>query len=666
MDVQDPTYLGTSCPNLTINTHNRIQKKLIKMTILNRRSMFLNILLLLIAALLISQIICLAEAEGFQIVSAPSELIQHSDVVAMCNVDDSEILKKYCIDIVAWGDHLPWPNAKEVYNRQKIFKNAGISGVRYHSIDIALMQEGKRYLAKSLGRWKLPDIKLLNEKDKHLVKEHSVLDINKNLTSVSWHKPPIACIHDVGYRKWMLNRIDWLMKTNPGALHFDEPLMGAACAIFSRNPGCFCDKCCEEFKLYLKSRPDVVWKTHGIDSLNEFNYRNFIKSKGVTPKKAPLWDEFVRFQILSAAKFIEELKKRAELKAATPFLFSTNAPPSSWEKLPFLHLMDYISAELSHNGKYLKVPDRPILNYKLGDGLMKPVFSTALGSDWAQIKKTSHTLLACSWIAQAYAYGHQFMMPIRAFAKDSFYYPTTDHYACMANWIKEVKCLLDDYESLSNTAVVVSLDSFKKEKNKQNIIKLCSQLSYCKIPFHIIIKGNVFFEKQISEKDFEGCSQIIVALPKFFSEDELLLIKKFSGKNTVWMADATAINNRTPLKFINTPIETPGINDVFVIPRKKITNNNGSSFVLHLLNREYDAEEYNMEPKGPFKIIIDSRLLSGSNISKAVLHQPILSEELLDIILDIPEELSVKQSSNEIEIIIPSLELWGIIELQPS
>ena len=636
------------------------------MTILNRRSMFLNILLLHMLALLISQIICLAKAEGFQIVSAPSELMQHSDVVVMCNVNDSEILKKYCIDIVAWGNHLPWPNAMGVYKRQNIFKKAGISGVRYHSIDIALMQEGRRYLAKSLGRWKLPDIKLLNEKDKHLIKEHSVLDINRNLTSVSWHKPPIACIHDVGYRKWLLNRINWLMKTNPGALHFDEPLMGAACAIWSGSPGCFCDKCCENFKEYLKTRPDAVWKKYGIESLNEFNYQNFIKSKGVTPKKAPLWDEFVRFHILSAAKFVEELKKRAELKAAMPFLFSTNAPPSSWERLPFLHLMDYISAELAHNGKYLKVPDRPILVYKLGDTLMKPVFSTALGSDWAQIKKTSHIILACSWIAQAYAYGHQFMMPIRAFAKDSFYYPATDHYACMAKWIKEVKYLLDDYESLSNTAVVVSLDSFKKEKDKQNIIKLCSQLSNCGIPFHIVIKGNAFFEKQISEKDFEGCPQIIVALPEYFSEDELLLIKKFSDKGTVWMADAMAINNRTPLKFINTSIETTGVKDVFVIPRKKITKNNGSSFAFHLLNRDYNADKHNMEPKGPFKIIIDSRLLTDSKISKAILHQPILSEKLPDIRLDVSKELSVKQISKKIEIAIPLLELWGIIELHTS
>ena len=631
--------------------------------------MFLNILLLLMVALLISQIICLAKAEGFQIVSAPNELIQHSDVVVMCNVDDSEILKKYCIDIVAWGNHLPWPNAMGVYKRQNIFKKAGISGVRYHSIDIALMQEGKRYLAKSLGRWKLPDIKLLNEKDKHLIKEHSVLDINRNLTSVSWHKPPIACIHDVGYRKWLLNRINWLMKTNPTALHFDEPLMGAACAIWSGSPGCFCDKCCEKFKEYLKTRSDAVWKKYGIESLNEFNYQNFIKSKGVTPKKAPLWDEFVRFQILSAAKFVEELKKRAELKAATPFLFSTNAPPSSWEKLPFLHLMDYISAEFAHYAKYFKVPDRPILAYKLGDALMKPVFSTALGSDWAQIKKTSHIILACSWIAQAYAYGHQFMMPIRAFAKDSFYYPTTDHYACMAKWIKEVKYLLDDYESLYNTAVVVSLDSFKKEKDKQNIIKLCSQLSYCGIPFHIVVKGNAFFEKHISEKDFEGCPQIIVTLPEYFSEDELLLINKFSDKGTVWMADAMAINNRIPLQFINTPIETTGVKDVFVIPRKKITDNNGSSFVLHLLNRDYDAEKYNMKPKGPFKIIIDSKVLSNSNITKAIFHQPILSKELPDITainLDVSEKLSTKQVSKKIEITIPLLELWGIIELHTS
>ena len=641
------------------------------MTILNRRSILINTLLILIASLLSSRFICIVKAESSHIITAPSELIRHSDVVAMCNVDNSETLKKYCIDIVAWGNHLPWPNVKGVYNRQNLFKKAKISGVRYHSIDISLIQEGKRYLAKSLGLWKLPDIELLNKKEKYLkeIKEHSVLDVNGKLTGLSWKKPPIACIHDEGYRKWITNRIDWLMKTNPSALHFDEPLMGAACAIFSRNPGCFCDKCCENFKLYLKTRPDAVWKINGIEALDEFNYRNFVKSKELNPKKTPLWDEFVRFQILSAAEFVEELKKRAELKANTPFLFSANASPSSWGRLPLIRFMDYISAELSHNGKYLKVPDRPILDYKLGDALMKPVFSTALGSDWAQIKKTSHILLACSWIAQAYAYGHQFMMPIRAFAKDSYYYPNTDHYACIANWIKEVKHLLDDYESLSNTAVVVSLDSFKKEKDKQNIIKLCSQLSYCKIPFHIVIKGNTFFKKNISENDFKGWPQIIVALPEYFSEDELLLIKNFSGENTVWMADATAINNRTPLKFINTPIETPGIKDVFVIPRKKIMNNNGSSFVLHLLNRDYNAEEYNMNPKGQFKVIIDSNLLSYPNISKAILHQPILSEELSDITdinLDVSEELTVKQRGNKIEIIIPLLKLWGIIELQTS
>ena len=620
--------------------------------------------MLLIVTFLIGQTPCFAEAKNFRLVCAHSELIQHSDVVAMCDVDNSDILRKYHIDIVAWGNHLPWPNAKGVQNRQNIIKNARTAGVRYHSVDIALIQEGKRYLAKSLGRWQLPDIKLLNERDKHLIEKHSVLDINRHLTCISWHKPPIACIHDVGYRKWLLNRIDWLMKTNPDMLHFDEPLMGAACAIFSHNPGCFCDNCCKNFRQYLKTRPDVVWKKYGIESLNTFNYRSFIKLKGVMPKKAPLWDEFVRFQILSAAKLVKALKKRAELKTAQPLLFSINAAPSSWEKLPFLHLMDFISAELAHNAKYLKVPDRPILDYKLGDALMKPVFSTALGSDWAQIKKTSHIILACSWIAQAYAYGHQFMMPIRAFAKNSFYYPNTDHYACLANWIKEVRYLLDGYKSLSNTAVVVSLNSFKKEKDKQNIIKLCSQLSHCEIPFHIVIKDSPFFKRNISEKDFKDCSQTVVALPNFFSEDDLLLIKSFSGKHTVWMTDAKTINNRTPLEFINTPIETIGVKNVFVIPREKITNNNVSSFVLHLLNRDYDTKKYNMKTKGPFKIIIDSRLLSGSKISRAIFHQPILSEKLPDIKLDVSKELYVKQVNKKIEITIPSLKLWGIIELQ--
>ena len=627
--------------------------------------MFLNKLSLLIVAFLISQIICLAKAECFRPVSASGELIQHSDVVAMFNVDDPEILKKYCIDIVAWGNHLPWPNAGEVYKRQNIIKKASTAGVRYHGVDMALMQEGKRYLAKSLGRWKLPDIESLNKEDIYLkkIKERSVLDVNGNLTSLTWMKPPIACIHDKGYRKWLINRIDWLMETNPTSLHFDEPLLGAIC-IMAKKPGCFCDKCCENFGRYLKTRPEAVWKMHGINSLKEFNYRDFVKSKGICPRKAPLWDEFVKFQILSAAEFVEELKKRADLKANTPFLFSANAPPYTWEKLPFLHLMDYISSEFAHYAKLCRVPDRPILAYKLGDCLHKPIFSTALGSDWSQIKKYPHALLVCSWIAQAYAYGHQFMMPIRACAFGSQYYPTTDHYACLANWIKKVKYLLDGYESISDTAVVLKLDSFKKERDKKNIIQLCSILAHKNILYHIVIQGNDFFEKELTIKDFEGCSQTIIALPVYFTDKELSLIKKFSGNGVVLMADEKAIKNGIPsLQHIDTPIKTKEAKSVFALPRIKTTKHNGSSLVFHLLNRDYDAEKFTMKPKGPFKLIVKNNLLFNHSVSKAVLHQPILSDKLKTEKLGVFQELAIKQMESKIEITVPFIDLWGIIEL---
>ena len=105
--------------------------------------------------------------------------------------------------------------------------------------------------------------------------------------------------------------------------------------------------------------------------------------------------------------------------------------------------------------------------------------------------------------------------------------------------------------------------------------------------------------------------------------------------------------------------------NVWVLPRA-IPGKPAAPTVLHLLNRAYDPARRDMAATGKFRILLDKRLFGGAVFKRARMYQPRLLQKLPqddEVVTSTP--LHLAQSAESIELTIPDVKLWGIVELLP-
>ena len=604
-----------------------------------------------------------------------SIIFTNSDIFMMYSGKGQDYNRKYNEDVIAWGGQLAPPYQKEIEKRKKIISSSYQKGIRYHAVDLPLLQEGGKFLlieggmspieANSFFYNKLRKnnkMALLQLKHLDISLKEIVVNIDGVPIGVPWLAKrffiPMPCIQNDSVRNWYKEQIVRLMSTGANVLHFDEPA-GSAYALKANKPGCFCNNCMLAFNKFLQKQPKELLDNAGIHDLSHFNYRDYIKKYNIKPKNAPLWKEFVDFHLSENYRLLAELQEYARSIANQSVTMSLNASPINWIELPFMQLQDVIVLEVPHLVNELSVKNNSSLIYKLGDAYHKPVISTAHGIDWYQIKKGKHAILACAWIAQAYALGHYFMIPDPAWVMDpeigsDSYYPEADYFLCLTTWIKSISKLLDGYKAIANVAVLVTTDAIKHDL--KNIYKLASNLASENIPYKIIVINNNSIKTEIIAASLKDCSSIIIASPDHTSRYIKKKIDKLTGNRPV-------INNKIAQKIssvIQRPIRVINAEDILILPRKRKEDN---SVVIHLLNQSYLSDLKKMDIKGPFQLIIKTSFLQSVNFKKAYLYQPVILNRYPEKYLGHREELQFSVNKNEIQITIPKLELWGIIEL---
>lgn len=610
-------------------------------------------------------------------VPSRGELIRHSDIVAMYSESDPEVLRRYRIDVVAWGNQLQ-ATEQAIADRRRLLERAHAAGVRFHAVDSALVQEGGRFVVAEGNResphaglfWELRrdhegTLRRLAEAGIDLTRE-TVLGIDGDWIGVPWLRNrfgriPMASVYSPAARQWFLEHMDAIAATGPTALHFDEPNMGSY-GLLNPDVGDFSDHAMRAFREWLGKRPAAVWQEAGIETLDGFDYREMVRAHGGPGRRVPLWREFVRFQLFTTVEQVRELRDRVRQGVGSPIPLSMNANAATWIKLPLLELQDFMTTEVSHEARTRQPPVDPLLIYKLGDAIGQPVATTAYGMDWYEMKTDEHPALVNSWLALGYGLGHHLMIPARAWVMDPVtgsdtYRPTHDHYVCMARFIKDVAHLLDGYEALSTVAVAVGCDAI--ERSRTNLRQLVFALADANIPFHMAIEGNDLLDRQIGAEHLAGATVIVQAVPALLSAAARNRIAAAAGERPVVDHFGGPLPGILPR-----PIQVEGAEGVWVLPRA-IPGNAEAPVAVHLLNRDYAPEARRMVRKGPFTLRLDERLFSGREFAAASLHQPILTAELpADGVTRETVELPVVRRDGQVEIRIPSLDTWGVIELR--
>ncbi len=468
------------------------------------------------------------------------------------------------------------------------------------------------------------------------------------------------CTNSPLYRKYLESRIERTMKAPLDGLHIDD-YRGTSGAVTWLS-ACFCRYCMEGFRQYLAdSVPKEKLAALGIQDLSTFDYRRFLLDRGVKPEEynrkrsgLPLAAEFLDFHVKANNRYVAEYRKRAEQLRGKPLALCVNSGVTDPHGLVIAPQLTYFCCEVGHNAASRKVPLHPIYAYKLGDGVNRPVASTASGQDWAYVKEHHLPGLVRTWIALSYAFGHHFMAPHRQWCytqeKGTHWYDgPTDEYAWIYQFVRRNARLFDDYRAVAPVGVLY--DNAARRKGMGNIEPICAALAERNVPFTIVVAGDDWLDYRLDANRLAAFRAVVVATdfaksPMDSEQKKLVEQVKASGRLVVWPDD------KALARLVPSLVQVEGANEIMAVPRVH-ARATAAPAVVHLLNRHHDGQKDAVVPAENFRLRWHGDLFEGRKFTKAVMHAPKAESTRLDV--------STEKDGTVVS--IPRLELWAVVEL---
>jgi hypothetical protein len=571
--------------------------------------------------------------------------VKHSDVVFM-GAKDAELYDAYQATMVSWGG--------QVWQDTDAARKHFVKGVD------AAHQRGMRYCAGLAFRTAFAKMIDFDEGFEDSICRR--LDGEKLLVPWLWdheHKGHPAywfCTNAPGYREFLRWQVRMATVTDIEGLHIDDY---AGTAGTEWRGGCFCRHCMAGFREYLKANvPEERLRECGVESLDGFDYGEFLRGQGVTVddyrrkvgSSLPLGPEYLTFQYTTAAEWVEQIHKYAEEIIGHPLMLSVNSAANSPKALVIADKLTYFCGEVGRNAEARQVPTNPIFVFKLGDALGKPQVSTASGQDWAYCMEHNLPGLVRTWVAQAYAYGHQLMAPVRQWAytqeKGTHWYETDpDDFVDLYRFVRENADLFDDYEAIAHVGLVYSNAAFRK--NQQQAREACIALARLNVPLRLLIAGDDWLADRLTADDLEGLKAVVVAEPLELDEEQQAVLDAAKDRIVTW-PDEERLFTLVPRE-----ITVEDADNITVIARS-VPGDADRPLVLHLVNRNHDGEADRPEPQANLRLKLAPSLSDRAPIAKATLYAP--QHE--------PVELQLTRAHDGVQIVVPELELWGVVRLQ--
>ncbi|MCS7191916.1 MAG: beta-galactosidase [Armatimonadetes bacterium] len=483
-------------------------------------------------------------------------------------------------------------------------------------------------------------------------------DLDGNPITVPWlwdhkHKGHPAywfCTNNPDYQAYLLDQVERACVAPIDGLHIDDWRGTSACSGW--NGGCFCHYCVEGFRNWLKRKfSHAELEAMGIDNIEKFDLRSFLKAKGVTAEdwrksrpQLPFGELFQKFQTEQMLELVRKVFEYAEKLRGKPLLRSVNSSASSPEALSVAPLIDFFCGEMNHYAaSTTKLLSEPAFVFRLVEGLGKPQSATAAGHDWAWIAANEKPGLVRVWIAQAYAFGNTFMIPHHQWCytpeKGTHWWSCKpEDLAFVYRFVRENAKLLDDYRSLANLAIIYTHANFEE------IRMVAVKLLEANVPFAIVI-AEPSLVADVSAEQLKGYDFLLVGnqpLPPDFT-------KQIPTQNQVirWHG-FDGLPER-----IRHQVVVKGSEKVRVSLRYKLDNPK-APIVCHLLNQDYDFQIDDVRPVDVSVSISLSLLKRASKrIPKfAILHVP--NQQ--------PQKVSVQVEGDMLNFSVIQLGFWAIVE----
>lgn len=485
-------------------------------------------------------------------------------------------------------------------------------------------------------------------------------DLNGNPITVPWlwdhkHKGHPAywfCTNNPDYRAYLRDQVERACVAPIDGLHIDDWRGTSACSAW--NGGCFCRYCMDSFRNWLKRNfSHEQLHAMGIDNVDEFDLRSFLKAKGVAADgwrrrrhQSPFGELFQRFQTEQALSVIREVFEYAEKLCGKPLLRSVNSSAASPEALVVAPLIDFFCGEMEHHASTAQVPIEPAFVFRLVEGLGRRQAATASGYDWAWIAANEKPGLVRCWIAQAYAFGSTFMVPHRqwCYTKEKgthWWRGKPEDFAFVYRFVREKANLLDGYRSLANLVLIYTNSDFGE------IRSAAFELLKANVPFAIVIV-EPSFGTTVSASELEPYDFLLTGKQDLPIEIERQL-RVTKPRHLRWRGLESLPEQLRKQVIIK------GSEKVRVSLRYK-PNTPNAPVVCHLLNQDYDPQ---LDDVRPVNVSISVSLSLIKRVCRivptiAIVHSP--KREL--------QQASVCIENDMLTFTVPNLSLWAIVELR--
>ena len=548
--------------------------------------------------------------------------LKRSDVVFMYQ-SDRQTYVNYGATVLAWGGK-PTLQSRDAARGIKLFSSVG------------MVTEFSRYY----------------ERFPETYEQGLCRDINGQPVKVPWltdhqHKGvPFwwCCTRQPQFRQYLSERVIDTVRAGADGVHIDDHL-GTAGGLWLGI--CFCDRCVDGFREYLKSLPADELQQLGVGRPGEFDYRQEVKQwmtagDAKQPRRVtqhPLWSQWTIYQCRTAAAWMKELRELATRTAGRNVPFGANAGLLWPRHLSDYRTLDLFSAETDHRAAERKLTDLPLVAYRMADAVQRPYAATASGGDWAFIKEHNLPGLVRAWIALSYAAGHCFMAPHRQWCytpeKGTHWYAgPKEKFAPLYQFVRSHAELFDGYESHADLGIVLPHRALLK--NSRQWFEICNQLSAQGISYRLLLAGDEIVDHPLSADDLRACRLLLVPdRENLLSADHELLAKRMA-KGACFVTVSEALAQTTSA----VRVEPPG--HVRALPRVK-----PGSAVLHLLNYEYDAARDDVQPLSDIRVLLN---LSELGVANATTCRWVTPDA---------EPIVLRINSGRVQ--VPTLGLWGLL-----
>ena len=468
-------------------------------------------------------------------------------------------------------------------------------------------------------------------------------------------------VNSVLFRKYLKDNAERAMLCHPQGLTIDDP-MGDAGVVISGN-GEYSYNGVIGFRNYMKSNFSTSQLFQkGISDIEAFDIKAFHQLyANVGREYRPFRKELIDFQLSESASAFREIRSVALRRLNRRVPVGANLDPAYQYGGRLLTEVDYFSFECDMNASTGKPYNgRSLLSYKMADALKRPAVLMGSGSDHAYIKHRNLPGMIRAWVAEAYAFGNYFVAPYHLWAYSETVGPhsykprSNEELAPMYQFVKNNRHLFDNYHAIARTALVVSYAAYTE--NRADILRSVMSLARENIPFEIVIAGDNILGIHLSRSQLARYDNFVLPPGSMLSIEDAAVLAE---TQKLIVSDPVSLDRASKIKIRG----TAGI-------RANLTGartNNTKPIVVHILNEDYDVNTDCFSPKKNFVVVLPTQLLGGTVTGIKYVRPPSWKSGALsptDVYPDKMLDFTYKEGA--IEVLVPHLDLWGILAISLS